>query len=159
MNKYSIIVFVLTLTSCQFTKYDKVNFDDVLEKEISNINWQEVDNYPSFQSCDSLYDSVDRVNCFYFELHNRIIDNLSLHNVVSNRKISDTMYVFFVINHFGKLDVLKVDVNNKIETGIPNIALLVKESVSQIDDVIPAYKRGQPVKIALEMPLLITNKD
>jgi hypothetical protein len=69
------------------------------------------------------------------------------------------MYVFFEINHFGKLNVLKVDVNNKIETGIPNIALLVKESVSQIDDVIPAYKRGQPVKIALEMPLLITNKD
>lgn len=159
MNKYSIVFFVLTLTSCQFFKYDKVNFEDVLNKEISNINWQEVDNYPSFQSCDSLNDSVDRVNCFYFEFHKRIIENLSLHNFVSNRKISDTMYVFFEINHYGNLNVLKVDINDKIKTAIPNIASLVKESISQIDDVIPAYKRGQPVKTALEIPLLITNED
>lgn len=157
MNKYSIVFFVLTLTSCQFFEYDKVNFEDVLNKEISNINWQEVDNYPSFQSCDSLYDSVDRVNCFYFEFHKRIIENLSAYNFVSNYKISDTMHVFFEIDHYGKLNVSKIDINDKIKTAIPNIALLVKESISQIDDVIPAYKRGQPVKIALEMPLLITN--
>ena len=69
------------------------------------------------------------------------------------------MYVFFEINHYGKLNVQKVDINDKIKTAIPNIDLLVKESISQIDDVIPAYKRGQPVKIALEMPLLITNED
>ena len=54
---------------------------------------------------------------------------------------------------------IKVDINDKIKTAIPNIDLLVKESISQIDDVIPAYKRGQPVKIALKMPLLITNED
>lgn len=159
MNKFSIVFFVSTLTSCQFFKYDKVNFEDVLDKEISSINWQEVDNYPSFQSCDSLHESVDRVNCFYFEFHKQIIENLSLQNFVSNHKISDTIYVFFEIDHYGKLNVLKVDINDKIETGIPNIASLVKESISQIDNVIPAYKRGQPVKIALEMPLLITNKD
>ena len=59
---------------------------------------------------------------------------------MSNRKISDTMYVFFEINHYGKLNVQKVDINDKIKTAIPNIDLLVKESISQIDDVIPAYK-------------------
>ena len=49
------------------------------------------------------------------------------------------MYVY-EINHYGKLNVQKVDINDKIKTAIPNIDLLVKESISQIDDVIPAYK-------------------
>ena len=96
MNKYSIFFFLLTLTSCQFLNYNKVDFDDVLDNEISSINWREVDDYPSFQSCDSLYDSVERKNCFYFEFHKRITENFSAHNFVSNYKISDTMHVFFL---------------------------------------------------------------
>ena len=68
------------------------------------------------------------------------------------------MYVFFEINHYGKLNVQKVDINDKIKTAIPNIDLLVKEVFLKLMMLFQLTK-GQPVKIALEMPLLITNED
>lgn len=159
MNNYLLLFCVLLLNSCQFFDKKKLSVDEIVNQEIKSINWDEVDEYPSFSVCDSINEKTGRIECFYSEFHKRILSNLERQNLVSNQIMIDTINVFFEINKSGKLTVQKLDFNPKIKEIIPNLDSLIRISISQVKDVSPAIKRGQPVKISLEMPLLITNKN
>ena len=157
MNKFSLLFLVLSIHSCHLFDYNKLNTKDIVTQEVRNIDWGEVDDYPSFPLCDTIYDATDRVNCFYSEFHKRVIHNLAGFSFVPNQKVSDTINILFEINHSGKLKVIKLDLSTKIKAAIPGIDTIVNQSVTMISDLSPAFKRGQPVKTVLEIPLLITN--
>jgi hypothetical protein len=126
-----------------------------LEKQLKEINWNEVDEYPSVANCEKLTDETQRKQCFFEFLTTTIQQKLAV----------DTLSTLFP-----KLDTIEVKV-----TVFPNSTMefepqFPKDSVAydtiKIDSILrirlvnfpkvnPAIKRGIPVKTKFVLPVII----
>lgn len=125
---------------------------------MKEINWSEVDEYPSFADCEKLTDPTQRKQCFFELLTTTIQEKLAV----------DTLSAMFP-----QLDTIEVKV-----TVFPNATLkfepqFPKDSVAydtiKIDSILharlvdfpkinPAIKRGIPVKTQFVLPVIVKSE-
>jgi hypothetical protein len=86
---------LVLLQSCQYFEKQVPNEKDLLDKELKEINWNEVDEYPSVANCEKLTDANLRKQCFFEFLTTEIQDRLNV----------DTLSILFP-----KLDTIEVKV-------------------------------------------------
>jgi hypothetical protein len=154
--KKAIALFLVSLCfSCQYFEKKVPNEKELLEKQLKEINWNEVDEYPSVADCEKLSDATQRKQCFFEFLTTTIQQKLAV----------DTLSTLFP-----KLDTIEVKV-----TVFPNSTMefepqFPKDSVAydtiKIDSILsirlvnfpkvnPAIKRGIPVKTKFVLPVII----
>lgn len=154
--KKAIALFLVSLCfSCQYFEKKVPNEKELLEKQLKEINWNEVDEYPSVADCEKLTDETKRKQCFFEFLTTTIQQKLAV----------DTLSTLFP-----KLDTIEVKV-----TVFPNSTMefepqFPKDSVAydtiKIDSILrirlvnfpkvnPAIKRGIPVKTKFVLPVII----
>ena len=154
--KKAIALFLVSLCfSCQYFEKKVPNEKELLEKQLKEINWNEVDEYPSVADCEKLTDETQRKQCFFEFLTTAIQQKLAV----------DTLSTLFP-----KLDTIEVKV-----TVFPNSTMefdpqFPKDSVAydtiKIDSILrirlvnfpkvnPAIKRGIPVKTKFVLPVII----
>jgi hypothetical protein len=154
--KKAIALFLVSLCfSCQYFEKKVPNEKELLEKQLKEINWNEVDEYPSVADCEKLSDATQRKQCFFEFLTTAIQQKLAV----------DTLSTLFP-----KLDTIEVKV-----TVFPNSTMkfepqFIKDSVAydtiKIDSILrirlvnfpkvnPAIKRGIPVKTKFVLPVII----
>ncbi|MFZ4678694.1 MAG: hypothetical protein ACOYLP_00850 [Flavobacterium sp.] len=154
--KKAIALFLVSLCfSCQYFEKKVPNEKELLEKQLKEINWNEVDEYPSVADCEKLTDATQRKQCFFEFLTATIQQKLAV----------DTLSTLFP-----KLDTIEVKV-----TVFPNSIMefepqFPKDSVAydtiKIDSILrvrlvnfpkvnPAIKRGIPVKTKFVLPVII----
>ena len=152
----AIALFLVSLCfSCQYFEKKVPNEKELLEKQLKEINWNEVDEYPSVADCEKLTDATQRKQCFFEFLTTTIQQKLAV----------DTLSTLFP-----KLDTIEVKV-----TVFPNSTMefepqFPKDSVAydtiKIDSILrirlvnfpkvnPAIKRGIPVKTKFVLPVII----
>lgn len=154
--KKNIPILLLSLFLVQACQYfgqvpDK---DELLKKELSQINWNQVDEYPSFASCDSLTEKTLKKQCFFDSLTHLIQEKLN----------SDTLSVLYP-----QLDTIKVKVTISADASMafePQISDTLSYNTVQIDSILnsrlvdfpkvnPAIKRGVPVKTQFVVPVIL----
>jgi hypothetical protein len=155
LKKLLPILSLILLQSCQYFEKQVPNENELLEKELKQINWNEVDEYPSFSDCEKLSDAAQRKQCFFEFLTSQIQQKLAV----------DTLSALFP-----ELDTIEVKV-----TVLPNATMefepqFPKDSVAydtiKIDSILharlvdfpkinPAIKRGIPVKTQFVLPVII----
>ena len=148
----------MLLQSCQYFEKKVPNEKELLDKQLKEINWNEVDEYPSVADCEKLTDANQRKQCFFDFLTATIQQKLAI----------DTLSTMFP-----KLDTIEVKV-----TILPNANLefepqFPKDSVAydtiKIDSILsvrlvdfpkvnPAIKRGIPVKTQFVLPVIIKSE-
>ena len=152
------ILVLLFFQSCNYFDKQVPDEKELLDKQMKEINWNEVDEYPSFADCDKLKESAERKQCFFESLTTQIQDKLAI----------DTLSILFP-----KLDTIEVKV-----TVLPNATMefepqFPKDSVAydtiKIDSILharlidfpkvnPAIKRGIPVKTQFVLPVIIKSE-
>jgi hypothetical protein len=155
LKKFSAILFLLLLQSCQYFEKQVPSEKELLDRQLKEINWKEVDEYPSVADCEKLTDATQRKQCFFDYISATIQEKLAV----------DTLSALFP-----KLDTIEVKV-----TVFPNATLqfepqFPKDSVAydtiKIDSILrarligfpkvnPAIKRGIPVKTQFVLPVII----
>ena len=155
MKKVIALFLVSLCFSCQYFEKKVPNEKELLEKQLKEINWNEVDEYPSVANCEKLTDETQRKQCFFEFLTTTIQQKLAV----------DTLSTLFP-----KLDTIEVKV-----TVFPNSTMefepqFPKDSVAydtiKIDSILrirlvnfpkvnPAIKRGIPVKTKFVLPVII----
>lgn len=128
---------------------------ELLQKELKAINWNEVDEFPSFVDCDKLDNKVSRQQCFFAFLTQLIQEKLS----------SDTLSILYP-----ELDTIEVKVTVFPNAKMQFEPLFPKDSVAydtiKIDSILharlvdfpkvnPAIKRGIPVKTQFILPVIL----
>ena len=153
-----LIVFLLILllaSSCNYFEKQKVNSEDLLEEELQTFNWNEVDTYPTFSSCDSITVKADSKACFQNTLVNNVNRFLETQNLVVSEDINDTIRLKISIDNKGVLDVKSISVKPETEAQIPEIDSLLRQSLKGIPKIFPAIKRGQQVTTVFELPVIV----
>ena len=151
---FPIFLFPLLFASCQYI--DKApSKDELLDKELKAVNWNEVDEYPSIADCENLEDKARQRNCFFEFLTQQIQQKLAV----------DTLAILYP-----KLDTIEVKVTVFPDSTLGFEPKFTKDSLlydtKRIDSILharlvdfpkvnPAIKRGIPVKSQFILPVLL----
>lgn len=155
MHRIVFLLILLVATSCNYFEKKKVYPEDLLEEELQAFNWNEVDTYPTFSSCDSITVKEDSKACFQNTMITSVNQFLEAQNIVVSEDVNDTIRLKIRINNKGILEVESIDMNPETAVQIPEIDSLLRQSLKGIPKIFPAIKRGQQVTTAFELPVIV----
>lgn len=149
-----LFLILLSISSCQYLNRQVPDQNELLQKELKNINWNQVDELPNFTSCDSVADKTQKNQCFFDYLTQLIQQKLS----------SDTLTVLYP-----QLDTINVKVtvladatfqfepqlNDTLSYDAIKIDSIIKTRLVDFPKVNPAIKRGIPVKTQFVLPVIL----
>ena len=145
--KFLVFVFFSVLfISCNQDKFKKIDAESIAEKELLSINFDEVDRFPLFKACDETASKVQQKECFQKNLHKWLKPHID--SLVYETEKADTIQLFVSVNANGKLNCDSL-----------NSKLAIKDQMKTIftnsPEIYPAQKRGIPVKVSFQLPLIL----
>jgi hypothetical protein len=158
MKKALALLFLILISSCQYFGGEVPSKKELLDKELNAINWNEVDEFPSFSECVKIKDERMQKQCFFEFLTQTIQEKLT----------SDTLATLYP-----ELDTIEVKVTvfpnstMKFEPQFPKdstaydtikIDSILKSRLVNFPKVNPATKRGLPVKTQFILPVIIKSE-
>jgi hypothetical protein len=155
MKQLTVFILLLCLYSCDYFDKKKVNSQDIVNEELQTFNWNDVDEYPSFKTCESLSSKQESKQCFETTLITHITNKLSDEIIVVTENVEDTVVVKFYISETGNLSVLSIKNKETTKEQIPNLDSLLLKSLDSLPRIFPAIKRGQQVKTEFTLPIVI----
>ena len=72
LKYYFLLLVILLFNSCQYFGKQVPSEKELLAKELNEINWKEVDEFPSLTDCEKIEDKTQRQQCF-FEILTQLI--------------------------------------------------------------------------------------
>lgn len=142
-NYWQFVFFVFLLTSCNFSQKELPNSQEMLRRELHTIDWNKVDTYPTYDSCDKFTNADENKTCFFDRLQFETIRVLKNDSLV---KISTIDSVQFRVSISAKSE-LQFKTENINEKLLPKFMLdsIMKKNTKQFSKIQPATKRGVPV--------------
>ena len=155
MKHILIISLLLLTTSCQFFETEKITSETFYEEELKTIDWKCVDQYPAFQSCENHTEKEAQKDCFINALSGHVHSTLQRQKMLVTKDIRDTVYLDFSVHKNATLEVTQVVMDSMLSKMFPLMKDWLKESISELKLVAPAYKRGIPVDTKFTLPVII----
>ncbi len=158
LKKLLPILALFLLQSCQYFEKQVPNEKELLEKELKEINWNEVDEYPSVADCEKLTDAAQRKQCFFEFLQTTIEQKLAVDTLATLVPKLDTIEVKVTVfpnatlqfepqfpKDSGTYDTIKID-------------SILHARLVDFPKINPAIKRGIPVKTQFVLPVIIKSE-
>ena len=157
MNKVFCLFFLIIFFSCEFEIQKKISADKFLEEELKTIDWSSVDKLPLLESC--LNSNLDNKKCFVSYFSSQLKKNLANNDFVLNRTLIDTIYFNLKIDKIGNVTYEKIQTNEDLNKDQNAIETALNVTIKNLPKVYPAIKRGQPVDVEFNFPLLISTEN
>jgi hypothetical protein len=155
MKRLSIILCVFALISCNYFEKKKVFTEDILNEELQTFNWNDVDEYPTFASCDTTLGKENKRQCFENTLLQVLNKNLLKQNIVVTEDVNDTILLKITIDNQGNFNVDDIQSNELTKAQIPKIDSLLIHSFDSLPKIYPAIKRSQQVTTQFSLPVVV----
>lgn len=152
MKRLILIAILVVLTSCDYFDKKKIDSKEILDEELRSINWNDVDEYPTFSICDS---SNNKKTCFEDVLRNRLNQQLSKQNIVVTEDVSDTILLKIHIDNQGNFTIKNIVSSEMTKTQIPQLDSLLRHSFDSLPKIYPAIKRSQQVATEFSLPVVV----
>lgn len=158
MRKLCTLGLLCFLTACDWFASKETKTQKMVEEEMQNINWNEVDQYPLFSDCDELASKGDQKACFEATLLMHFSMTLQEFDFVLDTQVNDTVYVNFMMDQDGLISVLDIEKDNAIDTEMPEFDGVITQSLRSLPRVAPALKRGIPVSAKFRIPIVLNTE-
>ncbi|MBU3822003.1 hypothetical protein KO566_08025 [Flavobacteriaceae bacterium XHP0103] len=156
MKHGCIFLLLMLFTSCEYFNVKKVSSETILQEELQTFNWNDVDEYPTFSSCDATSSKSEKKVCFEQTLTAFITNHLQKDTLVVTQDINDTISLNFRVTSKGYLILLDTEIDSLTLEEIPDIESILEESLDSLPKIYPAIKRGQQVTTEFKMPIIIS---
>ena len=157
MNKVFYLFFFIIFFSCEFQIQKKISADKYLEQELKTIDWNSVDELPLFDSC--LNSNLDKQKCFVLNFSELLKKNLVDNDFILNRTLVDTVYFNLKIDKLGIVSYENIVIDKELTKYQSVIENALNITIENLPKVYPALKRGQPVDVEFNFPLLISTEN
>ncbi|GAA3635559.1 hypothetical protein [Flavivirga jejuensis] len=155
MRQICVFLLVILLTSCEYFNVKKTSSEAILNEELQTFNWNDVDEYPTFASCDSVSTKEEKQQCFTSVLTGHIFKYLQDEIIVVTKDVNDTINLKLQVSETGIIMLLEAKVDSLTIQEIPNINNLLAKSLDGLPKIFPAIKRGQQVTTEFKLPIII----
>lgn len=143
------------LFSCELLGPGKPDKEQLMEQEMKNINWNEVDRYPLFDNCSETADKELQKNCFQDTFVSHLMDTLQEHQIVVHKMMNDTVNVQLLIGSDGTISVVSIEKSQNVQKQIPQLDSLLEVSLHTLPKLYPALKRNIPVATRMKLPVVL----
>lgn len=155
----SLGLLALWLTSCNWQKSADSITKEIVDAELKTINWNELDQFPLFDSCDETASKTTQQECFQTNLNLHLAMGLQDYEIRSSVPFTDTILLDFKVDNKGILTVLSISNHDAILAENPNFNQIVDSCLRALPKLHPALKRGIPVAAQFRVPLVIQAND
>jgi hypothetical protein len=147
--------FCLIFTSCQYFDQKVPIKKQLFEKEMKSIDWQNVDEFPSIDACDSIADTSERQRCFFDYLSSLIQEKLAVDTPAVMNAKSDSIDLKVTVFPDAHLGFETVSKDQDSLSNSVKIDSIIKAKLVDFPKISPAIKRGVPVKSQFVLPVII----
>lgn len=146
------------MNSCGWITSKEEKTWELVNKEMQQIDWTDVDNYPLFENCDETLTKASQRACFEKELLLNCAKILNQYEFVLDANIDTRVYVDFLVDENGKVTVLNIQKDDQIDDKMPEFNQIISQGLEDLPPVAPALKRGIPVKAKFRIPIVLNSK-
>lgn len=154
MKQFLLVLFVL-LTSCEYVSSKKVSSQQIIEEELHAINWNDVDEYPTFVNCEGLNTTALKRSCFENYLTDLLNERLGQQNIVVTEDVFDTVQLQIHIDKTGEFSIREISMKSETQKQIPELDSLLRHCFDSLPKIHPAIKRSQQVATEFSLPVII----
>ena len=147
MYKFHLLSLIFIL-SCNSVDQSKEN--DHNKKLNESIDFSQVDSYPQFSNCSEGLEKRKEFNCFSREINSFLAKTIKNKEELLKDKKTYNINLFMSIDQNGKFKVDSIAHDKQYNKLIDYI----NQKASTLD-ILPALKRGVPVKINFQKPVNI----
>ncbi|MGI9552305.1 MAG: hypothetical protein ACR2MT_13985 [Aurantibacter sp.] len=145
------------VTSCGWLTSKEKKTQELVQRELLEIDFNEVDNYPLFEDCDETLTKAGQRECFERELLSNCAQILNQYEFVLEESADKTVLVDFMVDRDGKVSVLNIEKDDVIDERMPEFNQLITQGLEDLPPLAPALKRGMPVKAKFRIPIVLNS--
>ncbi len=153
MKRFLSLFFVLLLGSCSFFESKEKRTQKLINDELRQIDWNAVDSYPYFYSCDESATKTAQKVCFEQTLIEHFQKTLNEFEFTLSDKKNATVAVIFVIDTTGQIKVTDIEKDASVLKQMPEFDGVISQSLKNLPKLAPAIKRGIPVNTKYRIPV------
>jgi len=158
MGRFFIVLVFLSLYSCHFFESKEKRTQDLIDSELSEIDWNSIDTYPLFLDCDETASKEVQRQCFEGKLIAHFETTLNEFEFIVDSDDNPIVAVIFVIDAEGDIDILEIEKDRFILKQMPEFDGIVTQSLKTVPEIAPALKRGIPVSTKFRIPIQLNTK-
>ncbi|MDA9575869.1 hypothetical protein N9R87_01890 [Flavobacteriaceae bacterium] len=158
--RFILILCFFVCFSCSYFEKKKLDSNVILEKELQTFKWDEVDHYPTFETCGDTMDYLENKGCFESTITAHISEVLNDRDFVFSESKKDTIWVYFLVSKAGEITLSNLKGGGLSEASIQNLNEILSASLLELPKLFPAIKRSQHVQTIFQLPIILnTNAD
>lgn len=158
MRKLLAVLLLCGIASCSLFESTEKKTQKLVEKELQEIDWTDVDDYPLFDDCDELVSKEVQKKCFEEQLLLHLSADLQEFRLTSEKKIEDVIFLDLMVENNGTVSIVNIE-NREIFGGqMEDFNNRVAKSLSRLPRIEPALKRGIPVRAKFRIPIFLNSK-
>ena len=156
MNRWCVAGLLLLIFSlgCSGWETKKVSSEALFTEAWEAIALTEVDTYPMFKDCDQSAEKTIQRQCFETVVLSSLQEHLKQYPIATSTTLNDTMNVHFVVDEKGIFCIDSLTISSHIKEALPDTELWIYNGIKEIPEVIAATKRGIPVKVQFQIPIV-----
>ena len=155
MRKFMMVLVCCGLTSCNFWDSQEKKTQELIEKQLGEIDWNDVDAYPIFEDCDENWTQTRQRECFENGIIAHFSKTLREYEFILKEGVDPVVQVDFLIDITGKIVVLHIEKDAAIDQQMPEFDSNIRESLLRIPPLEPAIKNRIPVKAKFRIPIIL----
>ena len=155
MKKAFALLFLLHLSSCHYFDKQVPSEESLLEQQMKEINWKQIDEYPTIVDCEKISDETQRKQCFFEFLTQTIQQKLNVDTLSTLFHKLDTIEVKVTIYPDSKLKFEPQFPKDSVAYDTIKIDSILKSRLVDFPKIKPAIKRGIPVKTQFILPVIL----
>ena len=145
----------MLLQSCTYFEKQVPSEKELFDKQLKEINWKEVDEYPSVGDCEKLLGKAQCEQCFFDFLTTTIQQKLAPDTLATRFSKLDTIAVKVTVFPNATLQFEPQFPKDSVAYDTIKIDSLLRVRLVGFPKVNPAIKRGIPVKTQFVLPVII----
>ena len=153
--RYAPILFLIFCCSCHYFEKKKLDLEMLLEEELQAFNWNELDQYPSFESCEDGIDFQANKVCFETVLTTHIFEVLKSNESMISEPLKDTLILDLLVSKRGGLSVKSFKGSHISDETSARFKDALTKSFSALPVLYPAIKRSQHVQAVFQLPIIL----
>ncbi|WP_158975489.1 hypothetical protein [Cellulophaga sp. L1A9] len=153
-----ILCIFFLVVSCDLFTSKEEKTQQLVTRELQEINFNEVDQFPLFENCDETDSKEENIECFKETLLRHFSTSLEGFEFVLKEEVLDTLYVDFLMDKMGTVSVLDIEHNAIVEEQIPEFDAVITRCLLTLPQASPALKRGIPIRAKFRIPIVLNTK-
>ncbi|VXC35061.1 conserved hypothetical protein [Flavobacterium sp. 9AF] len=149
----------MLLTSCQFFDKKVPDKEVMLKEELGKINWEEVDEFPTSNNCDSIIDKELQKKCFFNYIVENIYQRINTDTLKQMYPNLDTISVKVTIHPNATLNFKVQQPKDTVRHDLRIVDSILQKNLSNFPHIEPAIKRGIKVKTQFILPIVVKSKE